>query len=158
MSHPTSPIPAAGGRMVRRSAASAAPLFAYGTLRVPEVLHCLLGRIPAMVPATARGWRITGLPGLVYPALVAATDGEVSGILITGLTTADWLVIDGYEDDLYDLALVALTDGTQSWAYTSWTQPTPNEDRTPWSLDDFLDRHLADYLAQCAAWRRTLRT
>ncbi len=50
-----------------RSADPDAPLFAYGSLRFPEVLEVLLGRVPSTKPAEAEGWRVIPLPGLVYP-------------------------------------------------------------------------------------------
>ena len=40
-----------------------AALFAYGTLRFPDVLTALLGRVPEQAPAAVDGWRVAALDG-----------------------------------------------------------------------------------------------
>jgi hypothetical protein len=59
-------------------------LFVYGSLQFPDVLFTLIDRVPDHSPAAAHGWRITALPGRVYPGLVPG-QGTASGYLISGL-------------------------------------------------------------------------
>jgi gamma-glutamylcyclotransferase (GGCT)/AIG2-like uncharacterized protein YtfP len=131
-----------------------ADLFAYGTLRFPDVLEALLGRVPEHSPAIAPGWRVAALDGRVYPVLVPG-DGGAGGILISGLTAGEWRVIDAYEDDFYELERLTLVDGRQGWAYLT-------RDRTAalpadWSPGDFTTRHLGEFAGACREWRRAYR-
>jgi gamma-glutamylcyclotransferase (GGCT)/AIG2-like uncharacterized protein YtfP len=131
-----------------------ADLFAYGTLRFPDVLEALLGRVPEHSPAIAPGWRVAALDGRVYPVLVPG-DGGAGGILISGLTAGEWRVIDAYEDDFYELERITLVDGRQGWAYLT-------RDRTAalpadWSPGDFTTRHLGEFTGACREWRRAYR-
>ena len=107
-------------------------LFVYGTLRIPEVLEVLLGRVPTMDPATAEGWRVAALPGVPYPGLVAA-DGKAEGILLRGLRSDEWRILHEYEDELYDLRLVALDGGRRAWTYV-WEDAVEPHD---WDLTRF---------------------
>ncbi len=126
-------------------------LFAYGSLMFPEVLRVLLDRVPEQIAASASGWRIIGLSGRVYPALIPG-DGVVSGYLLTGLTREEWRLIDAFEDPVYDLRSVALTDGRRGWAYVcgDTSELPPIE----WEIDQFRSQHLAAYMERCAAWRQ----
>ncbi|HEU5161128.1 MAG TPA: gamma-glutamylcyclotransferase family protein [Streptosporangiaceae bacterium] len=127
-------------------------LFVYGTLLFADIVRALIGRVPDRTAASAAGWRAAALPGLAYPGLVRAPGATADGLLLTGLTPAEWQVIDAFENGGYDLAEVALVDGRSGWAYT-WAAdiaPLPED----WSAEEFAVRHLADYVARCAAWRR----
>jgi hypothetical protein len=126
-------------------------LFAYGTLTFPDVLVALLGRVPAHTPASAPGWRVAALHGRLYPVLVPG-GGVADGVLISGLTVAEWRVIDAYEDDFYDLAPLTLADGRRALAYL--TRDHAAVLPADWSPGAFRDGQLAGFAARCAAWRR----
>ncbi|MDN3356712.1 gamma-glutamylcyclotransferase family protein [Actinomadura sp. DC4] len=128
-----------------------ADLFAYGTLRFPDVLEALLGRVPEHSPAIAPGWRVAALDGRVYPVLVPGP-GAAGGILISGLTAEEWQVIDAYEDSFYSLERVSLVGGRAGWAYLTrdGTTGLPSD----WSPDDFTLRHLDGFTGACREWRR----
>src|SRR5882757_5454418 len=97
---PTSPR---SGRLAPLSADNER-LFAYGSLMFDEVLIALLGRIPTRTPAIAAGWRVIALPERVYPGLIQASgDADAPGVLIHGLTAAEWAVLDAFEDNAYQL-------------------------------------------------------
>jgi hypothetical protein len=131
-----------------------ADLFAYGTLRFPDVLEALLGRVPEHSPAIAPGWRVAALEGRVYPVLVPG-DGGAGGILLSGLTAGEWRVIDAYEDDFYDLERLTLVDGRPGWAYL--TRDPAAALSVDWSPGDFTTRHLGAFTGACREWRRTYR-
>ena len=131
-------------------------LFVYGTLLFPDLVRSLIGRVPDRTAASVAGWRAAALPGRAYPGLVRAAGATTRGLLLTALTAAEWRVIDAFENGGYDLTEVTLVDErlarAYTWAYT-WAgdvAPLPED----WSADDFAARHLADYVAQCAVWRR----
>jgi gamma-glutamylcyclotransferase (GGCT)/AIG2-like uncharacterized protein YtfP len=125
-------------------------LFVYGTLMFPEVLRALLGRVPESVPAAVAGWRAARLPGHVYPVLVPAGAGTARGLLLTGLTAAEWRVLDEYEGPMYDLRPVALTDGRRGWAYVGADPAAASAE--DWDADRFAAEHLSAYLGQCTGW------
>jgi gamma-glutamylcyclotransferase (GGCT)/AIG2-like uncharacterized protein YtfP len=136
---------------VRSLPAEPAALFAYGTLRFPDVLRALLGRVPEHSPAIAEGWRIAALDGRIYPVLVPGP-GAAGGVLITGLTAGEWRVIDAYEDEFYALERLTLVDGRRGWAYL--TRDATAALPADWSPGDFSTRHLDDFAGRCLAWRR----
>jgi gamma-glutamylcyclotransferase (GGCT)/AIG2-like uncharacterized protein YtfP len=111
----------------------------------------LLDRVPASTPATVTGWRVAALRGLVYPALVPAA-GTVSGRVLTGLTPTEWQTLDAFENDLYDLRLLALDDGRQAWAYVidQHADVLPHD----WDTDAFTRAELTAYVGRCRRWRR----
>jgi gamma-glutamylcyclotransferase (GGCT)/AIG2-like uncharacterized protein YtfP len=134
---------------------TAAPeaLFAYGTLQYPQVLHALIGRMPAHTPASAGGWRAAALPGRDYPGLVPDA-GTATGLVITGLTGEEWRVLDAFEDEWYDLRELTLTNGTKAWSYTC--PPGYQVCEPDWNAADFARTRLTGFVAGSTAWRRTL--
>ena len=130
-------------------------LFVYGSLLFPEVLQALLDRVPNRVPASAAGWRVTALPGRVYPGLVRA-QSEAAGLLMTDLTPPEWDTLDAFEDQLYQLQRLALSDGRAGWAYVCGDIiQTPPDD---WDPQQFAVRDLAAYVGGCIAWRQRYLT
>ncbi|MBL7496093.1 gamma-glutamylcyclotransferase [Frankia sp. CNm7] len=83
-------------------------LFAYGTLMFEAVVEGLVGRRLPTAPAVAAGWRAARLPGRVYPGLVPAAGGRALGLVLSGLTPAEWSVLDAFEGDSYLLRTVAV--------------------------------------------------
>ncbi|WP_222932682.1 gamma-glutamylcyclotransferase family protein [Nocardia yunnanensis] len=139
----------------RRLPVAQDPLFVYGTLRFGAVLAELIGRVPDMEPARLLGRRAAALPGRSYPGLVTATNRVTEGFLLTGLTDAEWRVLDAFEDDEYDLVPVAVTAGERAgyaWTY-AWTAAAEDRD---WSATAFERDQLPRYAGKCAAWRRDL--
>lgn len=125
-------------------------LFVYGTLRFPEVLRVLLGRVPELRPATAAGWRVRALPGVVYPGLVADPDGVAEGLLMTGLTEDERRLLDAYEGDDYDPTLITLDDGHRAWAYVWKASAEPYD----WDVERFAREGLPSFVDRCRVWRR----
>ncbi|QLY29485.1 gamma-glutamylcyclotransferase family protein [Nocardia huaxiensis] len=120
------------------------PLFVYGTLQFPEVLDGLLGRTPHLEPAVLPGRRVAALPGRVYPGLVTASDTVAQGFLLSGLTAAEWRILDDFEDDEYDLSPVSVHAADRevyAWTY-AWTAEVDPRD---WSALTFRADHLAAY-------------
>jgi hypothetical protein len=88
----------------------ALPLFAYGTLRDPDLLAAVLGRplrLGTLYPARAPGFRAVHYPGRIYPALVRSPGSAADGLLITGLTPFERDLLDAYEGDEYRRAPIA---------------------------------------------------
>lgn len=126
-------------------------LFVYGTLRFPDVLRALLGRVPDLTPATARGWRVAALLGRRYPGLVAEPDGRAAGLLVTGLTADEQRILDAFEGALYDLRRLPLDGGRHGWAYV-WTADADVAAHA-WDPEHFAEQDLSAYVGRCAGWR-----
>ena len=124
-------------------------LFVYGTLQFPEVLEVLLGRIPQIGAAVLVGWRAAALARRTYPGLIPATT-TVRGMLLTGLTDDEVVLLDEYESGPYDLRKVALTGGRDAWAYV-WTDAS-SVLAADWSADLFAADQLPGFVGQCHAW------
>ena len=127
-------------------------LFVYGTLRFPEVLDALLGRVPELSPARAEGWRAAALPGRVYPGLGAAP-GTADGLLVGGLGAAELALLHAYEDTEYEVVEIRLTDGRPALAYR-WLHEALDED---WDPQWFAEQVLDAYVPGCASWRDEYR-
>jgi len=126
-------------------------LFAYGTLRFPEVLRELLGRVPELTEGTVADWRVAALTDRTYPGLIRAPGATAAGVLITGLAGGEWQLLDRYEDDDYGIEQLTLTDQRDAITYV-WrneAEAAPHD----WSAPDFARQHLADFALRCRAWR-----
>lgn len=80
------------------------PLFAYGTLRDPDLLAAVLARPlkPHLLhPARAPGFRAVHYPGRIYPALVRVPGAAAEGLLITDLTPFERDLLDAFEGEEY---------------------------------------------------------
>jgi gamma-glutamylcyclotransferase (GGCT)/AIG2-like uncharacterized protein YtfP len=126
-------------------------LFVYGTLLFPAVLQILIDRVPDSVQATVEGWRAAALPGCVYPGLVPARK-STNGLLLRGITAAEWQTFDSFEGQLYQLRELSLRHGGRGWAYIYSADAEVSSD--DWDAQWFATRHLANYLNRCTAWRR----
>jgi hypothetical protein len=82
------------------------PLFAYGSLIVPDVLVSLLGRLPESEAAELGGWQARCLRGVPYPGLVADPIASAPGLLVHGLARHERALIDEWESDVYDKVVV----------------------------------------------------
>jgi gamma-glutamylcyclotransferase (GGCT)/AIG2-like uncharacterized protein YtfP len=133
-----------------RAAMDGEALFAYGTLRFPEILEILLGRVPDLLPASVPGWRVRALPGAVYPGMVADPGGVADGVLISGLTEDERRLLDAYEDAEYEPRLIPLGEGDSRARAYVWTGPT---ERYDWDPVRFAERDLTGFAEDCRAWR-----
>ncbi|MGV8952759.1 MAG: gamma-glutamylcyclotransferase family protein [Cypionkella sp.] len=127
------------------------PLFAYGTLRDPDILSALLGRsLPASrcIAATAPGFRAVHFPARVYPALLAAPGAEAAGLLLHGLTPAELAVLDAFEGDEYRRGeITVLTASGPVAAQVYLPTATLSPDAEPWTLSNWTILHKPAVLA-----------
>src|SRR4029450_2177102 len=88
----------------------------------------------------------------VFPVLVPEPGATSSGLLLHGLERADWLILDAFEDDLYDLCPITLDGDREAlvFACSNPRQTLPD----PWDRAAFECRQLDSYVARCVAWRR----
>ncbi|KAK0730019.1 putative signal peptide protein, partial [Lasiosphaeris hirsuta] len=127
-------------------------LFAYGTLTMDSVVQILLGRIPPSELTSALGWRAAGLPDLSYPGLVADQSGDTPGRLYLDLTEDEWILLDAFENPLYDVAPLSLANGHRGLAYV-WPSSAPQALTSTWTVDSINAATVEKYLENCVAWR-----
>jgi gamma-glutamylcyclotransferase (GGCT)/AIG2-like uncharacterized protein YtfP len=105
-------------------------LFVYGTLTDPRVREQLLGRRADLEALRARldDYARIAVPGFAYAYVVPAAGSSVDGIAILGLTDADYVALDEYEDTaigLYERVQVQVellgcgsAHACPAWVYT----------------------------------------
>lgn len=136
-------------------------LFVYGTLMVPELVEALTGSRPRSRPAVLEGFERRGVRGEVYPAVVPAPGGRVSGRVLDRFSASRLPFLDAFEGPEYRRSAhpVRLADGRRviAWCW-SWA---PDRRRPleagPWDMDAFLADALTDYLRRCRRLGRALR-
>jgi gamma-glutamylcyclotransferase (GGCT)/AIG2-like uncharacterized protein YtfP len=125
-------------------------LYTYGTLQVAAIIEQIVGRPLPGVPARLEGYSRYRVKGRVYPAIVEATGGEVSGMLYAGLDASELDRLDLYEGDLYERRDVSVWVGpVAKRAATYVLRPALRHHLSdePWDFAGFLRDHLDEYLA-----------
>ena len=85
------------------------PLFAYGTLCLPEVRNVLLRRAVATRPGTLRAAEVRGVVGEIYPTIVLERPDHVAkGLVLDDLTAAESAVLRAFEPEVYEVVTVAV--------------------------------------------------
>jgi len=77
-------------------------------------------------------------------------NARAGGLLIAGLSDDEWHIVDDFEDEMYELRRLTLSDGRTGWAYVCGENYALAED---WDMDLFTSRDLVDYVERCLAWR-----
>ena len=142
-------VPAFSGRL-SSLAPQADELFVYGTLQFGPVLEALLGRVPEAEFAMARDRRVAALSQRVYPGLVAEPGRLAGGLVLQGLTAAEWAIIDAFEDDEYHIRPIHLVGREEPVPSYVWTAVVSEAD---WRPEEFAADHLYGYATLCSRWR-----
>jgi hypothetical protein len=141
--------PAFTGRL-SSLAPEADALFAYGTLQFGPVLAELLGRVPGTELGVVRDRRVAALPDRAYPGLVAEPGRMASGLVLQGLTRADWEIVDAFEDEHYELRSVRVIGWDEPIPTYVWNGVVAERD---WHPEQFAADHLYAYTTLCSRWR-----
>jgi len=127
------------------------PLFAYGTLRDPEVLALVLGYSPdpaTVLAVEALDCRTVHYPGRSYPALLRMVGEVAPGTLLTALTDADLAALDGFEGTEYSRGPIEIiVNGVPVAADVYWPVAAITPDAERWSLAAWVARHKAAFMA-----------
>lgn len=127
-------------------------LFAYGTLRFPEVWQRIgIGEFPSE-PATLSGYAIFRVQDAVFPGIVrSADDDQVCGVLYHNLDDDTFFELDAYESELYERIVVRVT--TESGAEVDCQAFVIPESRRQaltdehWDVEHFKQHELQKYLS-----------
>ena len=139
-------------------------LFAYGTLRDPDLLAGVLGRPlrrDAMLPAAAPGFAAVHYPGRIYPALVRRPGAATAGLVLTDLTPFERDLLDAFEGEEYRREIIAVMIDVELHEVGAYLPVAAvPADATPWTLADWQEAHkpfvLAGERASAAELRQKL--
>lgn len=127
-------------------------LFLYGTLRDPDILAAVLGRIVSadeMVAATAPDCAAVYFPDQLYPALVSRAGTAAPGLLLARATTHDFLALDAFEGDQYRRGAVQVVTATGAVAAQAYWPAIIVASGTPqWTLERWIAEHKPVVLAR----------
>ena len=65
------------------------------------------------------------------------------------------VMLDAFENPIYDLQLLDLIDGQRAWSYVCASDIGSSE--TSWDAETFSRDHLTSYVKRCTAWRQTFK-
>ena len=123
------------------------PLFAYGTLRDPDILGGVLGRplVPhALHAARAPGFHAVHYLSRAYPALVRVPGAAAEGLVITDLTAFERDLLDAYEGAEYLRQPIAVMIEEELFEADAYLPAIPVPvDNTAWSLLRWQANHKA---------------
>jgi gamma-glutamylcyclotransferase (GGCT)/AIG2-like uncharacterized protein YtfP len=144
------------------SASPALPLFAYGTLRDPDLLAAALNRPlrpDGALYARAPGFRAVHYPNRVYPALIRAPGAAAEGLLLTDLSAFERDLLDAFEGEEYRREVIpAMVDVELHEAYAYLPAITVPPTAPEWSLAAWQASHKRKVLAAEAASAAEIRT
>ncbi len=127
-------------------------LFVYGTLLDPGIMRLVTGSDYKRNSAVLPGYACRKLAGVVYPAIVACPGASCVGDVCLGVFAEDILLLDRYEGSEYvrQTVVVDMLDGSQTEAEAYVLAPAQSGRilDEPWSFDQFMAIHRAEYLRQ----------
>ena len=86
----------------------------------------------------------------MYPGLVAEPGRLAGGLLLRGLTAAEWAIIDAFEDEEYEVRSIHLVGREEPVPAYVWTAVVSEAD---WLPEEFAADHLHGYATLCSRWR-----
>lgn len=129
-------------------------LFVYGSLQHPLVWQRLLGKVCSNQRAVLQGWKAVKVKNEDYPGLIQANNGKVLGIIKTGLSAADFEILDNFEGEQYQRIQLVVTNAQgqaqQTYVYVfkecylahlsseTWSYQEFSQQSLPWFLNQYL--------------------
>lgn len=136
-------------------------LFAYGTLRDPDLLAAVLARPlrPHLLHAArAPGFRAVTYPGRIYPALVRVPAAAAEGLLLTDLSPFELDLLDAFEGEEYRRQPIAVMVGEELHGADAYLPAIPvGADGEEWSLYRWQTNHKRGVIVSEAASASGLR-
>jgi hypothetical protein len=132
-------------------------LYAYGTLQLTPIISLIVGRPLEGQPATLSGYARYRIADRVYPGIVEATGGSVSGVMYAGLDATEMDRLDTYEGPLYERRdLLVEVGGALIPACTYVLRPEHAQrlSTESWDIAQFRREHLEGYLARISTTYR----
>lgn len=120
-------------------------LFVYGTLKYPEIVFALTGKVTDYSDVTLNGYKIVSLKNKPYPGLVISSDNAVVGKLID-INEESYAVISAWEDIEYTPIEVTANVGSDQVRAITFLHTVKAEQLSKdWNEEYFRNKHLKDY-------------
>jgi hypothetical protein len=120
-------------------------LFVYGTLRDPDLLAGVIGRLPPprqRLAAAAPGFRAVRYAPSVYPALLRAPGALAPGVLLINLSSFERDLLDAYEGGEYRRSLIPVLVGEELHEAFAYLPAMPVPAAAPdWTLEHWQQAH-----------------
>ena len=129
-------------------------LFAYGSLRCPDIMHRVAGLCDRLGPATLDGYRCMRVRDEEYPAIVQCVAHTTDGLVYENVSIPALARLDDFEGEMYSRTKVTvrLESGLEIETFTYIIQPEFHHCLTDddWQFERFLahgkDRFVARYV------------
>lgn len=123
-------------------------LFAYGTLRDPELLAAVLGRPCIGLTAAAPGFATVHYPGRIYPALVRRPGAAAAGTILPDLTPFELHLLDAFEGAEYRREIIpVMIEEELHEAFAYLPAIAVPADAADWTLSSWQSEHKSRVLA-----------
>ena len=128
------------------------PLFAYGTLEIPEVIQSLTGRAFEGQRAVLADHARYLLKDAQYPGIMPVKGAKTEGVVYGEMDHTALMLLDHYEGDLYERQqLVVQTEAGESvlcWVYVIRPERRDMLTDQEWDKAQFIHLHLQNYLSE----------
>lgn len=126
--------------------------FAYGTLRVPEILKLVIGCTLGGRDAWLDNYKNLEITGTLYPGIAAVPNCVTRGVSYAGITPKMLTALDEYEGEMYERRplVIRYSDGLNALADTYVVRDAYLDklsDRE-WDYEDFFLYKKDTYLAE----------
>ena len=135
-------------------------LFCYGTLQIPEVIQTVTGRVYLGVTARLLDFAIYRVKNARYPGIVYSPDKETTGILYSGVTEEELIILDLFEGDLYERICLDVI-GPKRKIQKAWVYVVPETKKEkltnePWHLKAFLEKDFEAFMRNFVNGRKEI--
>lgn len=128
-------------------------VFTYGTLQIPEVMKLVTGIDLPSVKARLNGYQRFKIKNRTYPGIIKNQKQFIEGILYKQLSNHALVLLDQFEDTLYERCLVDLeNEAEQAFVYVIKDEYKNRLDDQAWSLEEFENKYLSKYLRDIKSW------
>jgi len=105
------------------------------------------------VPARLNGYQCLKIKNRTYPGIIKNPSQFIDGILYKEVSAHALVLLDQFEDILYERLLVDVVGETQqAFVYVIKDEYSHRLDEQAWSLEEFKRKYLNKYLRDITSW------
>ncbi|KQK17418.1 AIG2-like protein D [Brachypodium distachyon] len=132
------------------AAGGAHTVFVYGSLMTDEVVSAIINRVPPSSPALLLDHHRFNVKGRIYPAILPVESKKVAGKVIMGVTDAELILLDAFEDFEYvrRRVQISLTDTSETMLADTyvWSDADDPDLYGEWDFEEWKKLHMKDFL------------
>lgn len=125
-------------------------MFVYGSLMTDEVVSAIINRVPPSSPALLLDHHRFNVKGRIYPAILPVESKKVAGKVIMGVTDAELILLDAFEDFEYvrRRVQISLTDTSETMLADTyvWSDADDPDLYGEWDFEEWKKLHMKDFL------------